>query len=618
MLSRRVLWFATIGCLLVGLLGVMLYGWQRYDRCAYLPIFGEELLPNADLSEDDSSGSMPAGWGRGAASARYADFSVFPGGRSLQLIGIANSIQTPLITSIRPGSSYCFLGQAISDSNRGLSTRLQISFAWFDNEQQLIQIDRTAWQQVVLWEVNNPPAGWTQLAAAFEAPAGAEALQITIAPSSDDRVYLDQMHVRAGGKAIAERTQRAPDHNEPQIDPSLDLRVAAWPNGKRAAVSFSFDWETAMGGLIHSRSQGDPHADEDYLVRAMRMRDGITTTLEIFRPFEVRATYYATGYNFLLGNSERRRFMGDPIFAWATPEERWISGRWVNSPWFGDDPYGTVASHPEWYFGDLIPLLQAENQDIQSHTFSHLYGGLASPSEWQADLATWREIAAERGVAAASSLAFPWSSSAGMSDATWDLLEQAGIRSVTRLSDQAAYRLVNEEELRCKAVPGHERILACPDFYLTVQSREQAKALIDKAVAQEGMIDLWAHTEEVTSPEQIEAWSDVVAHAARNPAVWIAPLREIADWQQALSELKLEALPASSQATYGQAALAFRISNPTHKDMHGITLELPFEPGLLMLNGQAYELDSSSLNRLALILPALAASDALEVQIWPK
>lgn len=618
MVSRRVLWFATIGCLLVGLLGIVLYGWQRLDRCAYVPVFGAELLPNADLQEADSSGSMPAGWGRGASSARYADFSVFPGGKSLQLIGIANKIETPLIESIQAGRSYCFQGQAISDSNRGLSTRLQIAFLWFDSEQKPLKIDQTTWQAVVLWQADNPPAGWTQLEAAFEAPEGARSLKVRIIPSSDDRVYLDQMHVRAGGRAIAERRLVAPARTAPEIDPDLAVKVAAWPNGQRAALSFSFDWETAMGGLIHSRSQGDPHSDEDYLLRAMRMRDGITTTLEIFRPFDVRATYYATGYNFLLGNSERRRFMGDPTFSWATPEQRWTSGRWVTTPWFADDPYGTIASNPEWYFGDLIPLLQAENQDIQSHTFSHLYGGLASPNEWQADLETWREVAAERGVAPAASLAFPWSSSAGMSDATWDLLEQAGVRSVTRLSDQEAYRLVNEDELRCKAVPGHERMLACPDFYLTVQSREQAKALIDKAVAQEGMIDLWAHTEEVVSPEQIAAWQDVVEYAARNPAVWIAPLREIADWQQALGHLKLESIAATTHEGYGQAALALRISNRSQQDLHGITLELPFEPAFFMLNGQAYELNSSSLNKLALVLPALAASDTLEVQIWPK
>ena len=87
------------------------------------------------------------------------------------------------------------------------------------------------------------------------------------------------------------------------------------------------------------------------------------------------------------------------------------------------------------------------------------------------------------------------------------------------------------------------RILACPDFYLHSQeTAAQAIKLIDHTLAVSGTIDLWAHTEEVTSPDQIAAWSQVVSYAAQKRdagALWIAPLAEIADWQAAVSEVSV-------------------------------------------------------------------------------
>ncbi|RRR69139.1 MAG: hypothetical protein EI684_16485 [Candidatus Viridilinea halotolerans] len=317
----------------------------------------------------------------------------------------------------------------------------------------------------------------------------------------------------------------------------LSYTPPCWPAGKVAAVAFTFDWETAMGGLIHSRSVGDPNVEEDYLLRARRMREGIATTRTIFAPHGVRATYYATGYNFLMGNSERRRFMGDPIFTWATPEHGWRSERWATTPWFADDPLGTVASHPEWYFGDLIAPLLADGHEIQSHTFSHLHGGLADLATWQQDLDAWNSAAAERGVVPAASLAFPWSSSAGMSDDAWTLLEQAGITSVTRMSNQSQYSLwehdANGVVLNpiCRWLPGREgRILAFPDFYLTPAREALALEQLNRLLESGGIIDLWAHTEEVVSSEQIATWQRIVTRVATDERLWVAPLGEIAAW----------------------------------------------------------------------------------------
>jgi hypothetical protein len=414
--------------------------------------------------------------------------------------------------------------------------------------------------------------------------------------------------------------------------------VAQWPNGAQAALSFSFDWETAMGGLIHSRSSDDPNSDQNPVARGLRMRQGITTTLDIFRPYGIRATYYANGYNFLLGNIERRTFMGNPTFAWAKTEDpySWRSDIWTKTPWFALDPHGTVQSDPAWYFGDLIPLLQRERQDIQSHTFSHLYGGFANAAEWRADLAAWSSVAAERGVPPARSLAFPWSSSAGMSDANWQALADAGITSVTRTNwspKQPQYHIVSAQNPHCAPVPGHETILACPDFYLTTSSAPQALKLIDTIIGANGMLDLWAHTEEVTAPDQIAVWRQVVGYAAQKRdagKLWIAPLAEIAAWQQARDKVRVETREPKTDSQGLDGAMNFQLSNSSTLDLKGLTLVLPFAAQRVEITDSSGAVqsvrpitkagdaaDSRFSVRGSMLLLDIKAGQQLEVTAWP-
>ncbi len=457
-MRRGILIVLLSGALLGG--GAVLAIRDRLDHCKAVPVLAGEELPNAALLPDQSSG-LPAGWGRGTGGVELRGpaidgqgFELDGDGRALQLIGIANYVETPP-AAVRPGSPFCFSGKALTNSEKGSPTRLRVVFHWRDSQGRMLAEDATGWQDVVLWRQDSPPADWSTIGAAFQAPAGAATLAVRLHPASDDRVYLDAMHIRRGGRLGIGEWGLGAETQSPISNLLSPVAVAPWPNGYRGALSFSFDWETAMGGLIHSL-RDDPQSGSA-IARGVRMREGITTTLELFRPYGIRATYYANGYNFLLGNAERRQFMGNPTFTWAdnTPPHRWPDAHWATTPWFADDPYGTVQSQPAWYFGDLVPLLLGEHQDIQTHTFSHLYGGFAGTEEWRADLREWRAVAAERGVPPARSLAFPWSGSAGMSDTDWRALEEAGITSVTRTSDYAQYRIVSEHDPRCAPVPGH-------------------------------------------------------------------------------------------------------------------------------------------------------------------
>jgi len=523
-LKKHFSFLVIIGCVL----GLAFWLEQRRQACRFLPLLAPELLPNAAFGLGKADAKLPQGWLGNAPGVQMGHFAVDNDQRSLQLMGLANFVQAPPIP-VQPQRAYCFTGQALTDSPLKSATRLRIVFQWLDATSKVIQTDRTAWQSVVLWQAQTPPKAWSQIKAAFVAPQIAKTLILRIEPAADDRIYVDNLHVQEGGQP------------EASFRPAESAKIM-WPEGKKAAVSFSFDWETTMAGLIHSRSVGDPYTATDPVQRGWRMREGVTTTLAILRPYGLRATYYASGYNFLWGNSERKQFLGNPTYQWANKQNRWPTNYWQTTPWFAPDPYGTVSSHPEWYFGDLISLLQREKQDIQSHTFSHFYGGFVPASEWQADLQAWKMLAATQNVSNAVSLAFPWSSSGGMSDASWQALAEAKIASVTRLSKQAQSNLFPQDKRgmtlkpHCEPLPSRPQILACPDFYLTAQNADVALAQLEKTVEVGGAIDIWAHTEEVISPEQQAAWRKVVAYAVNRGDLWIAPLREIAAWQQGIRE----------------------------------------------------------------------------------
>lgn len=84
------------------------------------------------------------------------------------------------------------------------------------------------------------------------------------------------------------------------------------------------------------------------------------------------------------------------------------------------------------------------------------------------------------------------------------------------------------------------------------------------------MIDLWAHTEEVITPEQQAAWQRVVHYAATHTQVWVAPLREISAWQRARDQLQVQPL----ELYEGDLRVQVQSANI----MPELGILLPFEP----------------------------------------
>jgi len=582
---------------LVGLVAVLLagagaglYAIRLARGQTPLNITGPNILPNNDFAANvDAQTDMPDGWTRAADGVRLTSAVEGADGRcflfregdgcSVYVQGIGNWIRSPLVDA-RPGASYRVAFRALADSDA--ATRARVFFHWLDDEGTEFRVDKGEWYAV-------PARSWSLVTSSATAPAGAYRLAISIHPGSDDPIVVAELSVG-----------------------QLGVRVAPWPDGKAAALAFSFDYETAMGGLVHGRSVGDLYADQDYLDRARRMREGAERALSLFAPHAIRATFYANGYNFLLGNTERRPFMGDPVYEWANTQNGWLSDKWKTEPWFSRDPYQSEEQAPEWYFGSQIGVLQQAEQDIQSHTFAHFSGNYVSAGDWRADFAAWRQVAAEQGVEPATSLAFPWSSSAGLSYESWRVLRENGIRSITRTANSPSQRrswIADRERWTLRQLPGQE-ITVVADSYLTPDSRAQVLADMQVALLNEGAIDVWAHTEEVTSPEQIEAWRAAIDAAA--DSFWIAPVPEIVSWANDVREVTVQVQtegPTALPSRPGQPEYRFIVRNGAPRELRGVTLTLPLAVSEAIVDGSAVAVDGHTL------ILDLAAGQAVSVAL---
>jgi hypothetical protein len=535
---------------------------------------GPNILQNNDFALDADGDGIPDGWTTaGVDGVQYSEWPSLDGaGRTLYLAGINNYLASPSIT-VQSNQRYRVAFRALADNpDKPSPTQLRVRFHWRDDEGVVFSVARSAWQTV-------PHRQWATVVASATAPAEAVQLSVSLHPASDDRIVLDDFQMG-----------------------QLGVRVEPWPEGKRAALAFSFDYETAMGGLIHSRSGADdPYAAENALERAARMRAGVDTILALFAPRQIRGTWYTNGYNFLRGNRERRVFMNNPTYEWANTANRWPSDHWTTTPWFSPDPYTDEATDPVWYFGSQVALLRRAAQDIQSHTFAHFDGGLVRPEDWRDDFAAWNDVAAAHDVAPATSIAFPWSSSAGMRWDSWQVLADQGIRSVTRTNwNQKRFAIADRERYAVRALPGRPMISVVADAYLTPDSIEGVRRALASAQLNGGAIDVWAHTEEVTTPEQQAVWTEVVE---ASDAFWVASVPDIAAWHRAIRDVRVELVAETPQYT-------FRVVNGNVESLDNVGLRLPFVPERIAVGGQSVPVTG---DRLIL---DLAGRDTVEVTLW--
>ncbi len=367
---------------------------------------------------------------------------------------------------------------------------------------------------------------------------------------------------------------------------SDNLRVEPWPNNARAALAFSFDWESAMGGPIHSKGMMT-HDPASGAAEGGRMRMGTEQLLALFASNHISATFYATGYDLLDGNTARTAYLGNPQYKWAGAKNGWGSDYWLTHGWYSDDPFSTVAdpNGANWYFGDQLKRLQAAGLEIGSHSFGHLYVRGASPEELRADLDQWRASAAAQGITA-TTFAFPWRSSNSTKEDYYAVLREAGFKAVTRLYEPDMRYLFH-----FATAPNSGGMLVVPDFLLgrgsseeqaseggsgaAVGSVQQATQVISAAVALNGLTSFWNHPSALTDPGVFQVWQQTVAYARQQADagnLWLAPVGQIVEYHN--DARQVITIVRGKKQTADGFELLVEVGNYSTHDLRGLTLSV--------------------------------------------
>jgi peptidoglycan/xylan/chitin deacetylase (PgdA/CDA1 family) len=383
--------------------------------------------------------------------------------------------------------------------------------------------------------------------------------------------------------------------------------VERFPDFARAALAFSFDWESAMGGLIHARSNvtadGSPSiAKAEAMGRDMR--EGAQFLLALFDRYGIRGSFYATGYDLLRGNPRCEKFVGDPTYAHVDAPP-WHSNYWQNHPWYGHDPCTTEARAPAWYFASATRELVRHGEEIGCHTFGHLLLRGASAAELAADLKQWTRSARALGLPPARSFSFPWTASEGVDAALFPVLGRFGFRTLVRLHQP----LPHPYEL--DRVPAEPDLVIFPDVYVrpTRRGRHAAIEAIDDVLARRGVVSPWTHPNEIVESADGEViWREVVTRAAarRGEGLWIAPVSEIVDFA-----LATERVVVTSAVLEGRTAV--RIENRSGRSLRGLTLTRPAVTGPVTVGGVRW----TDVRGAQIRLPQLAPGQRIEVVTAP-
>lgn len=512
-------------------------------------------------------------------------------GRSPERTGIpadsalidAQDAITSSVISVRSGQVYRY---SLYTRDYGLSGPpgvegiAQVRLIWLDKALGTLSWDDSpAWRTDAPDENASPGSSWDTAnwdsakafhTGSYKAPDGARGIRLVISN-------------------IADKSHEPVLVGYPKLSQE-GVYIEPHPNGALGSLAFSFDWETAMGGAIHSKGM-DPHDPKGATQHGLDMRQGADWLARLFKDDNVKATFYGTGYNLLDGNTERRAFSGDPVYEWANKKDGWATDYWTTHKWYGDDPYGTVKSDPAWYFGDQTRALLGAGHEIAPHTFGHLYVRGTNPAELGSDMDEWLKYAKPFGITA-TTFAFPWRSSNSLTADFYDTLHQRGIQAVTRLYEpdlRDLYALGAAYGRSGGKAWIYDGISVMPDFLLgspsaTMGEESAGRALgggeglqvISRTLESRGTTSFWQHPEQLAgSPELAgvrDAWIKVVGQAARerdNGRLWIATVAGITEYQR-----NVMSVTTSLDSSF-LGGWQLRVNNNSGQALSGVTLTLP-------------------------------------------
>jgi hypothetical protein len=481
--------------------------------------------------------------------------------RDVTALGPQQLVATNVVI-VQPGDSYRLSFTAGPQSpSTALDIRLQVRELWFGPAFNLISFkDNPPWQ--VTTHASSGPDDSTDefYTGVFQAPAGATRLQLEIRNTNDKGVTLSQIGLFPEG-----------------------VYVEPHPNGTQGAIAFSFDWESAMGGPVHSQGM-TVHDVAGATEHGLLMRQGADWLKKLFADNKVDATFYSTGYNLLDGNTQHLTFSGNPTYKWASEKNNWNSNYWLTHPWYSDDPFGTYTSDPAWYFGDQTRALLAAGHEIAPHTFGHLYVRGTTTGELGTDMDEWLNYAKAQGVPPPTTFAFPWRSSNSLTADFYNVLYQRGIRAVTRV-----YAPDLRDQYTLGAAPVYSYMAVMPDFLLGSASANageeaagapinlpQGLAVISETLARRGTTSFWNHPEQMGDLPDLQpvrdAWKGVVEAAAKERdagRLWIATVGQITAFQRDVMSVTV-ALDKDSSGAW-----RMNVTNNAGHNIKGVTLTLP-------------------------------------------
>ncbi len=514
---------------------------------------GENLLGNGSFSSLDPDSGKPLGWDvRGPLDAvRQGAITLSP----------PTQISSPLV-EVRSRNPLVVEVSATEGP-------IEVSYQWEDLAHRVLEIDTYTL---------GPPAHWRQEASASP-PIDAVGMRLVLRPMRTTTIL--SVFLWEDG-----------------------VRLEPFPNYYRGGLAFSFDWETAMGGAIHSR--GDPNHDvAGAEAMGMKMREGAKWLGDLLADYGISGTFFATGYNLLDGNPTRRQFVGNPTYRWANRKNGWASDYWVSHPWYSDDPYGDYTSDPAWYFGDLTRYLLGQRHDIQTHTFGHLYVRGTKPEELDEDLKEWNRVAIEAGLPPAVAFSFPWTSSNSVGTEHFRVLAKNGIKYVTRTYD-------DPYPFELRTLPEATDLMFFPDMQLEPDrgSLENAIRKMEEAIVRRGYISFWTHPSDVVGEEGQRVWSEIVHQAtrkSRSGELWIDNITSILDYHRGLQQVRVSSFKLGN-------TWRFMVVNEGTALLRGVTLSLPGSIVRAEVEGEPWKDFAGSRMRL----PDLAPGTPVEVVVTLK
>lgn len=477
---------------------------------------------------------------------------------------------TSTMMVVQPGDTYRYSFSA--DAALNGTGQVRVRMLWLDKALSVLSWNDDIYQ-VSFVSTGSPPIFKT---GGHEAPHASAALQLVLANTAANSEAPTDQALNIYSPAV---------HSE-------GVYVEPHPNGAQGSLAFSFDWESAMGGAIHSKGM-DPHDPAGAAQHGLEMRQGADWLAKLFADNNVKATFYATGYNLLDGNTERRTFSGDPTYRWAKKgPSLWASDYWLTHKWYGDDPYGTVQSQPAWYFGDQTRTLLKAGHEIAPHTFGHLYVRGSNPQELSTDMGEWLNAAKVVGVPAPTTFAFPWRSSNSLTRDFYDVFYRLGIRAVTRVYEpdlKDGYTIGAVSGITNKQQWEYPDMAVMPDFLLGSPSATMGEEngggaltaddgleVISQTLQRRGTTSFWQHPEQLADDPSFagvrDTWTRVVqaaAHERDNGRLWLATVADITTYQRDV----MSVTTSLDSSFFGDWQIT--VTNNSGKTLTGVTLTLP-------------------------------------------